>query len=160
MSLSASGRATLVRDSLIHISLRFFGMEIAQLRADRDSAWLIDKYHKIYTSVPLAKLTAASDMTLADVQELLLGRESLSDLLPEAAGRVSLETSDPVSSPAGKVAALVQFAAKVKRRDITGALRWDFDRARWNVPLDDSWDVPAAYRRIPPEELLISLKSL
>lgn len=160
MSLGASGRATMVRDSLLLLSLRFFGMEVAQVRADRDSAWLVDKYHKIYTSMPLDGLTASSGLTLADVQDLLLGQAFLPDLIPSAAGRVSFEATGFTTSPAGQVASAVEFSAKVKNRLISGSVRWDFDKARWDGPVDTRWAPPAAYRRIQPDELLESLKNL
>lgn len=160
MSLGASGRATLVRDSLLHLSLRFFGMEVAQIRADRDSAWIVDKYHKIYTSMPLARLTAASGLTLANVQDILLGRAFLPDLLPAVSERVSFEALGFTTSPAGQVASEVSFSAKAGKRQVSGSLRWDFGKARWNTPVDTRWAAPAGYRQIQPDELLESLKSL
>lgn len=160
MSLGASGRATMVRDSLVHLSLRFFGMEVAQVRADRDSAWLVDKYHKIYTSMPLAGLTASSGLTLADVQDLLLGQAFLPELVPAAAGRVSFEATGFTPSPAGQVASAVEFSAKVGKRQVSGSLRWDFGKARWDGPVDTRWAPPAGYSRIQPDELLESLKRL
>lgn len=161
VALSSSGRATMVRDSLVHISLRILGMEIAQLRATTDSVWVVDKYHKIYSSMPLAGLSAATGLSLADVQNLLLGRAALSDLLPDAASRVSFAADNYVTAPDGaQVASDISFTAAVKERNVAGSLRWDFDRARWNEPVDTEWKAPSGYRRIEPEELLKSLKSL
>ena len=53
LSLSCSGKATLVRDSVIYVSMRMLGMEVAYLYADADSAILCDRFHKLYISEPL-----------------------------------------------------------------------------------------------------------
>lgn len=159
-AFSASARATLVRDSLIHFSVRVFGMEVAQLRADADSAWLIDKYHKIYTSVPLAALARKHDISLGQVQDLILGQASLADIMPAAAEMVTVAAADYAATPAGPVAREVQISAQVHRRDVAASLRWDLDKARWNTAVDTRWTPPSNCKRIPPEELLKSLKGL
>lgn len=74
MSLSASGRLTMVRDSLVHMSLRVLGMEVAVVRATRDSVMVVDKFHRYVLSVGMDALTARTGMTLLDVQCALLGR--------------------------------------------------------------------------------------
>lgn len=74
MSLSVSGRATMVRGKSILFSARMLGIEIAQLYIDADSAWLVDKFHKLVCAVPTGRLTGLSGLTVGNLQDLLLGR--------------------------------------------------------------------------------------
>ncbi|MDE6287321.1 MAG: DUF4292 domain-containing protein [Muribaculaceae bacterium] len=74
MGMSVSGRATMVRDSSILLSLRMLGIEMAQLYIDNDSARFVDKYHRCYCSVPTPSLTAIAGITLGNLQDLMLGR--------------------------------------------------------------------------------------
>ncbi len=74
LSFSFSGRATMVRDRSLHLSLRVLGMEMAVLHADTDSLWLVDKLHKVMCAMPLASLTDRTGITLGNVQDILLGQ--------------------------------------------------------------------------------------
>lgn len=74
MSFSLSGRATMVRDRSILLSLRMLGIEMAQLYVDTDSACFVDKYHHCFCSVPTASLTAVAGITLGNLQDMLIGR--------------------------------------------------------------------------------------
>lgn len=74
ISLSVSGRATMVRGQSILFSARMLGIEIAQLYVDADSAWLVDKFHKLMCAVPTDRLTGVSGLTVGNLQDLLLGR--------------------------------------------------------------------------------------
>ena len=72
--LSLSGRASMVRDSLIHISMRVFGLEVAVLHATPDSVYCIDKVHKLVVAERLDGLTDRTGLTIGQLQQLLLGR--------------------------------------------------------------------------------------
>ncbi len=72
--VSFSARASMKRGEWINISVRMLGFELASVWVDNDSVHAIDKYHKMYLSEGLANLTAGADVTLADLQDLLLGR--------------------------------------------------------------------------------------
>lgn len=72
--LSLSGRAYMVRDSLIHVSMRVFGLEVAVLRATPDSVFCIDKIHKLAVVENLTELTRRTGLTLGQLQRLMLGR--------------------------------------------------------------------------------------
>lgn len=74
VSMGISGRATMVRDSLIHISLRMLGFEVAVAHVTPDSVWLVDKYHKYVCSAPTSAITGANNLSLSDLQDMLLGR--------------------------------------------------------------------------------------
>lgn len=74
MSLSASGRATMVRDKWIYLSMRMLGFEIASVYVSSDSCIVADKYHKTLITEPLDALTARTGLTVGDLQDILLGR--------------------------------------------------------------------------------------
>lgn len=74
VSMSISGRATMVRDSYVHMSMRMLGFEVAVVYIDNDSVVVADKYHKIVVSEPIDALTARTGLTLGNIQDLLLGR--------------------------------------------------------------------------------------
>ncbi|MDO4320214.1 MAG: DUF4292 domain-containing protein [Bacteroidales bacterium] len=71
---SCSGRATMVRGQSLHMSLRVFGMEVAVVHADKETAWLLDKIHRYVCAVPLSSLTARTGIGLKQVQDIMLGR--------------------------------------------------------------------------------------
>lgn len=74
ISFGISGRATMVRGSLIHVSLRMLGFEVAVAHVTEDSVWLVDKYHKYVCSAPTSAITGANNLSLSDLQDMILGR--------------------------------------------------------------------------------------
>ncbi len=74
ISLAVSGRATMVRDKSILFSARMMGIEVAQLYIDNDSTWLVDKFHKLVCAVPTDRLTGLSGLSIANLQDLMLGK--------------------------------------------------------------------------------------
>lgn len=73
-AMSVSGRASMVRDSYIHLSMRMLGFEVAVAYIDRDSVYLADKYHKILVTEPVEALTDRTGLTIGDIQDVLMGR--------------------------------------------------------------------------------------
>ncbi|MDE6384247.1 MAG: DUF4292 domain-containing protein [Paramuribaculum sp.] len=73
-SMSVSGTATMIRDRAIHISLRFFGFEIGWMYLTPDSITIADKHNKRYMSEAIRPFLADAPVTIANVQDLLLGR--------------------------------------------------------------------------------------
>lgn len=71
MHLSCSGRATMVRGKAILLSMRAFGIEVAQVYIDNDSTWLVDKFHKMICAEATARL--AQNFTVDNLQSLLTG---------------------------------------------------------------------------------------
>lgn len=159
-SLSASSRATFVRDSLIHLSVRVFGMEVAQFRATADSAWLVDKFHRTYTSAPLGTLSERYNISLGDIQALLLGDADLVSVLPAAAGRVSVEAQAEYAPDGTPTREIVTFNAPVGKRTVAGSLDWDLGKARYDQPVETGWTLPGGYTRRDPEQMISALKSL
>lgn len=71
VQISLSGRATMVRDSAIYISLRMMGIEGAVALITSDSLFVHDKYHNIYIADRSSVLL--SDLGIAQAQDMLFG---------------------------------------------------------------------------------------
>lgn len=75
--LNAAGKAWMKRGEWISISVRMLGFEVATLWVDRDSVVAVDKFHKKYISEPTSRLLGDANVTLEDMQDLLMGRAFL-----------------------------------------------------------------------------------
>ena len=74
MSISMSGRLTMVADESIYMSLRVLGLEVAQVWIDTDSVFVSEKMGKTVVAESLDRLTARTGLKLADIQALMLGQ--------------------------------------------------------------------------------------
>ncbi len=72
--LKVSGRLYMVRDKSIYLSLRVLGMEVATLYITNEMIYATEKLHKYYVAESVADLLAGCDVTVGDLQNLLLGR--------------------------------------------------------------------------------------
>lgn len=72
--VSFQAKATMKRNRWINFSVRLFGFELASVFVDTDSVHAIDKYHKLYLSESLSKLVGGADISIGDIQDLMLGR--------------------------------------------------------------------------------------
>lgn len=72
--LSVSGRATMVNGKEILISLRMLGMELAVIYINESEVYAIDKIHKQYIEEDMGHLLSEMNITISDVQNILLGR--------------------------------------------------------------------------------------
>ena len=172
---SISGRATLVRDSLIHISLRKMGMEVAVVCINPDSAFFVDKYHKMYVAEPLSALVPDSLVTLPQLQCLLLGRpfpasdlwfgttaESPSgayamasiSLLAGADNQLDFNYFNTADTISGPVPALVQLLAFTPLTNASALVKWQLDKAKWDCGRRPSFKLPSGYDRIDGASLI------
>ncbi len=71
---SVSGKASMVRGKSLDFSLRFLGMEVASLKADCDSVYVLYKLEKIAFAESIGRISEAYGFDLEDLQCLLLGR--------------------------------------------------------------------------------------
>lgn len=71
---SVSGRATMVYGKEINISLRMLGMEVAVIYVNETTLYVVDKYNKRYLCEDISGLLSGYDLTLIDLQNILLGR--------------------------------------------------------------------------------------
>lgn len=177
---SASGRCTMVRDSLIYISLRAMGMEAATVRLTPDSLWIIDRYNGAYLAEPLQDILGGFPLTIADMQSLILGQAFCPDstLAPEAckatlAGgtRPALRSlslvglrgqqadflyADTLSTAAGQTASAITSAILLDAFGINASLQWKFKDAKWNSGRRPAMRAPKPdYRRITPADFAI-----
>ena len=72
--MSISGRATMVRDKSVLISLRVLGMEVANLYITNDSVYATEKLHKYYIAEDVNSLRGEFPVSISDVQDMLLGQ--------------------------------------------------------------------------------------
>ena len=179
-SISGGGRLTMQRDSLIHLSLRVLGMEVAVLYADTDSVYAVDKFHKYFLAESLDRIMASSGLSLGDIQDLLL-----SQALPPAGGSpmctatladgvvsaldfdlgrpdIMLRCVYPAHEPtaAGPVATSTEIYGMKDDKKIAAAVRLNLGSARWNTPRSVNFSQPKGYKRIHFDALLKSLKNL
>lgn len=153
-SMSVSGRATMVRDSAVLISMRVLGMEVATVYADCDSVIVADKFHRYIYSEPLSVVTSRDGLTLGDIQEILLGRQAL----PFDDKRVEIEFSDPVATIVGAVSPSVSVSATFGEKSVKAVLEWSVDKARWNGYRSVSYSPPRGYTRLSRDNILDILK--
>ncbi len=73
-SVSIGGTAWLERDKSVLISLKYFGFEIGCLHVTSDSIKVVDKMHKCFVALPVGSSLGGFPMTVANIQDLLLGR--------------------------------------------------------------------------------------
>lgn len=72
--VSVSGTLTMARGSALSLSLKMLFFEVGTLYADADSVVIVSKAMGAYYAESLSAFTAATGMTIADLQSLLLGQ--------------------------------------------------------------------------------------
>lgn len=166
MSLSLSGRATLVRDSAIHISLRFLGIvEVAEINITTDSVFMVDKHHKYLFAEPLQKVLGKHQLTIGQMQDIMLGTAlgEASELTfnnPGSDKPVTVAFSGYTASPAGNIARQVTVSAPVNRYNVNASLEWSVDKARWDTGRTVNFTPPAGYRRVTLDNALEMLRGI
>lgn len=73
-SLSIGGTLTMERERSVHISFRFFGMEVASLMVTQDSVFAAYKLDRIYFAESIRDLMGGFPATVGNLQDLILGR--------------------------------------------------------------------------------------
>ncbi len=131
-SLSVSGRCTMVRGREIHLSMRVLGMEVAVVYANTDSVYAIDKFHKMYLAESLGNILKGYDITISDIQDLLIGHAFLpgaGTLAPDMASSFSLH--QPLNSTSWNI---------TPRKTIPG-IEWFFTASSDAIPTIESLSV-------------------
>ena len=114
MNLSLSGKAYMVKNKLIHISLKFLGMELAVCHITPDSIYCVDKVHKIAVVEPMSKLSSTAGLDIAQLQSVLLGRLFGPDSDPAALKRSRSVTFDWLDEESDQWKTVVQFIKPLK----------------------------------------------
>lgn len=154
-NLGMSGRASMINGRELLISLRFLGFEVGQLYADTDSVFVVEKIHKWYVGESLARLSAGTGLSLADLQGYLLGRplRAVPDLggirtmyklnettsMPEVVAftrdgvpAAGIVYGAPTATPTGLTASSVSIAAMAGGHEISGGIEYRLSQAKWN----------------------------
>lgn len=165
MQLSLSGRATMVRDSVIHISMRVFGMEMAVANVTPDSVTIIDKYHRSYFAESTKKLLGSHEMTIGEMQDVLLGTaigepQEMTFGSKDSDHPVTVRFEDFADTPGGPVAGTVSITMTHKNKQVNAQLIWDTAKAEWNTGRRTDFRIPTGYRRYDKENALELLKAL
>ena len=75
MSFSTSMQLSMVRDKCISMSIRpILGIEVAKVFINTDSAVVVNKLQKVYTSIELKDLAHILPVDINDIQDIILAR--------------------------------------------------------------------------------------
>ena len=153
---SISGRATMVADSYVLISLRFFGMEVGQIYVDGANATLVLRQpQKIWMEQPVAEAMSAIGVTLSDLQDALLGNEAVLAKLPSQFVANSSVTSDGDSSQ-------MLLTATHNGKQFAVRITSDLKSAEWNVKSPRTFTAPSSseYKSVTLQSALKLVESL
>lgn len=166
VSISLSGRATMVNDSLINISMRVLGMEVAVMHCTADSVWLADKYHKYAFAESKQKVLGSHDMPLSELQNIMLGidkdgRNLLTFNNPANGSEVRISFGDRTVTPAGNAAGQIRVDAPLDKGHVDAALTWNLRDADWNTYRRVNFTPPGkGYRYFTAADVLGMLKAM
>jgi len=133
--MSVSGKAVMVRDKEIYISLRVLGFEAGGIYIDRDSVFVYEKLHKIMLAEPMSRISRATGLTLGDIQDAILGRVFVS-------GEGTLDVSSVRRFRLTAVDGLIAMAPEKKQKNFA----WLFNVTDSERPSLRSLTVDAAGR--------------
>jgi len=157
-NMSISGRATMIRDRQIHISLRFLGMEVAIIDITPEAITAIDKYHRLIVTEPIAKILADHDISISDLQDALIGNPSEDVMHKIDSTPVSVAFGPIVNTPDGSLTSYVNIAATPSGKPLRLNLRYKPEQAKWNTGRTADYRIPSDYRRIDARSLIENLK--
>lgn len=179
--LSISGRATMVRDQSIYFSLKFpFVGEVAQIYANADSVWFVDKYHRMFLSESLSTLCGQYPMSLDDIQDCILGQAfpldasgvtaeyNLVEQVPWLNGlyferqdidrKVVFQFAEMQETPAGLACDMVNIYAKTDSLSMQAQILWNLNKAQWNQSKNIDFKRPGSnYQQVSLQSLLKSV---
>jgi hypothetical protein len=150
--MSISGRATMVRDRSVYLSLRMLGMEVATVYIDADSIFATEKLHKQMLAVGY-EATVGNRLTIGQLQDVLLGCENAATGKLPAALTYSVEKASDGSSTA------VTLSTTLNGKKYSGRITWDMASAQYDTGSPRQWSRPSGYTIIDPAKLPALLKS-
>lgn len=155
MGIGMSGRATMVADSLINVSLRVFGFEVAVVHATADSIWLVDKHNKMYVAQPLRSITGGR-YDIGQLQHLILGQANQGQPLAFSSPHadVSLVFNDKTETLIGNIFQEINVKALLKGMDISASINWQGRQMKVNESVSPRFTPPGNnYRKIEASDL-------
>lgn len=179
-NISVSGKATMIRDREIKISLRMLGFEVAGLYANEDSIYVYEKLNHTMIAEALSKIENQTGITLSDMQHILLGQQcrphskfdwhyTMSNETPSwpecltvgvAGSEIICSYSAPLATPAGLISPTASIAVEFGKQALDASLEWSLESASWNSGLSTSFQIPKGYRRISAAQLIKALSGL
>lgn len=96
--LTAGGTAVMVRDSLLRMSFRLIGFEVAVIELTRDEALIVDRAHRTYYRQPLTQFISDLPVNLSNLQDLFLGRPLTPGFDGFAPGQVDMKVTDDTAT--------------------------------------------------------------
>lgn len=165
-----SGRATFINDSLLAVSMRVLGMEVANLAVTPDSVWMLDKIHKYYFAEPLQALTGSWTMPFAELQMIAMGATARGTLPeytitdPKSGREVTLTFDDFADTPTGMaMPGQIGLTVPLLRATVSASLTYDWQKASWNRGIDVASAIKRpgkGWKRITMADGLTMLKGL
>lgn len=182
MRASIGAQLTMVADSAIALSARFFGMEVFAAQIDSNSVTAVERMNKRYISEDLTDFLAQVPVGVSDVQSILTGKpfelpkdikydgielnavttDSLMSVLTVKRPHhdpVTVSYSSPVTTPYGSMASTVTITIPGRNgKAIRAVLDFNYAKARWDS--DASFKplkIPGSYTKIRPDEALKAL---
>ena len=164
--MTLSGRATLVRDSAINISMRVLGFEAASLTVLNDTLTAVDKYHKYVFTASMSEILGRHEMSLGEIQDMILGLSigeprEMAFAHGDNPRAVVITFGNFADSPAGAMARTVDITGEAGHYKLDARFTWDTGNAEWNTGRTvRAPRVGANYRRITLDDALSALRSL
>lgn len=100
-AFSVTAQCTMKHNEWVLFSVRMLGFEVARVWLDNDSVHAVDKYHKRYLSESLRRFLGSNDVTIGNLQDMLLGRAFLTGASGGTLTRASSASIRMIPSPEG-----------------------------------------------------------
>lgn len=155
LRVSMSGKAFLVNDSLINVSVRLLGMEVGGVRVTADTITCLDRFHGYILEVPMAEITKSTGLRLMDIQDILLGKQELPANIKKYITLTVKEAAEPGLCPQS-----VNVKAIGKDREIAGTITYTPNKAEIDKGNAPKWKRPKDYQAISYEQLLDILREI
>ena len=162
MSLKVNGVMSMINGKDIHISLRMFGFEVGAACVTSDSIYAYAKMQKVYVAESIRRVLAGADMSLADIQSMLITDKPVR--LPSLGGGRSVSVShepldgSPLASAVTINAVLTEKNGADKTADnmrrLSVTISYDWEDARSDTGETKSFAIPKGYRRIDASALM------
>ena len=150
--ITLNGRATLVRDKYVLITIKMLFFEVGTIYADPQNVEVVlNQPSKIWIEQPIAEHFKKLKIDFATLQEALLGDQTAIDRIPLHDG-LGIVASGTERRP------VVTAAIKTSKRSMEGRLTWMMDQADWNVASPAAFSQPSSgYTRMTVQQLMQKL---
>jgi hypothetical protein len=181
-SMSASGRAQMVRGKCIFVSMRMLGFEVATLYVDNDSVVVADKFNKRYFATGFTDMREKYNLSISTLQDVLLGHkvnlpdykgltiemdlseedaDMLSSLtfIPSNADNIYFTFGTPTTSGDVKMTTTVNANTKIKNKDAALTLTWEPSKASFDTDVNPTPTDTKGYTKISLSAITSMLKA-